>query len=141
MNKNNLILIGIIFLLVTLGCSSMTKGRKAGEAGVEKFHKQFGDGQYSQIYSEANQKFKDVTSDAELNELLGAVHDKLGTVTKSTQTSWNVNATTGGTTVSLTYDVEYSKDAKGTEDFVFFVENDKASLLSFNIKSPQLVTR
>lgn len=140
-NKINIAIVGCVLAALALGCSGMMKGREAAEAGVEKFHAQYNAEQFSEIYSGASQKFKDVTTDAEITEMLQAVHSKLGTVTKSSQNSWNVNTTTDGTVVTLGYEVEFSKDAKGTEDFVFLVEDNKATLVRFNIKSPQLVTR
>ena len=45
-----------------------------------------------------------------------------------------------GQLVSLGYDVEFS-EGKGTEQFVFRLNGDKALLFHYNINSPLLITK
>jgi hypothetical protein len=140
MNKTNLLLTGIIFLFLTLGCTSMMKGKGAAEPAVAKFHQQFNDKQFTEIYAQSGSKLKDVTTEQELLELFDAIHRKLGTVKDAKATSWNVNSTTGGTFVNVTYDTEFT-DGKGAEQFVFELDGDKAILVSYHINSKELITK
>ena len=140
MNKKNALLIGLIFLLFTLACSQMMKGKEIAEPAVEKFHTQFNAKQFTEIYNEADPEFKTTVTEEELVTLLEAVHRKLGTVTKANAAGWNVNATTAGTLVKLSYDVDFS-EGKGTEEFVYRVNGDKAGLYNYHVNSPLLITR
>jgi len=105
----------------------MLKNKDIADPSVEPFHSQFNAKQFSEIYDQADEEFKKSVTKEELTELLTAVHRKLGTVVKSSKTSWHVNSTPFGSTVSLSYDVEFS-EGKGTEQFVYSVRGDKASL-------------
>jgi hypothetical protein len=118
----------------------MTKGRRLAEAAVVQFHNQFNAGKFHDIYAQADDEFKKSASEADFVTLLEAVHRKLGTVKQSNPTGWGVNATPMGTIARLSYEVEFS-EGKGTEDFVFHVSGDKATLYHYNVNSPLLITR
>jgi hypothetical protein len=117
------------------------EGQGAAEPAVIKFHQQFNEKQFAQIYAESSDKMKEAASEKELVDLLEAVHRKLGTVKDAKSTSWYVNTTPLGTMVTLTYEIEFSQDAKGTEQFIYEVSGETATLVNYNINSPQLVTR
>ena len=127
-------------LLVTVISCSLTKGKKIGEDAVVQFHNQFNAGQYHEIYAQSDEGFRKATSEADTLALFDAVRRKLGTVKNSSQTGWHVNATPGGTVLTLVYDVEFS-EGKGTEQFVFHVSGDKALLFNYNVNSPLFITR
>ena len=124
---------------LTISCS-LTKGKEQGERAVEKFHQQFNAGQYTEIYQQGNDKFKEVVAEAEFIEFVGAVRRKLGTVENATQAGWNVNATQMGTVVTLGYETKFS-DGKGNEQFSFLISGEQASLLRYDVNSPLLITR
>jgi hypothetical protein len=73
-------------------------------------------------------------------QLFEAIRKKLGTVQQAKLSGWHVNATTGGTAVTLGYDVDFS-EGKGTEQFVYNVTGDKALLFNYNVNSPLLITK
>jgi hypothetical protein len=126
-------------LIATSSCS-FTKGKETAEAAVAQFHTQYNAGQYREIYSQADEDFKKASTEADFLMLLEALHRKLGTVKESNEAAWNVNATTMGTLVTLGYSVEF-REGKGTEQFVFRINDDKAKLLNYNVNSPLLITR
>lgn len=140
MNKINLLIIGAIFFVLTISCSSMMKGKELADPAVENFHSQFNAEKYSEIYDRADDEFKKSVTEKQLTELLEAVHRKLGTVKKTTSMGWKVNTTTSGTYATATSDVEFS-EGKGTEQFVFHITDDKALLYSYNVNSPLLITK
>lgn len=51
-----------------------------------------------------------------------------------------MNATPTGTMVSLAYDVQFT-EGKGTEEFVFHIDGDKALLFNYHVSSPLLITK
>ena len=130
----------IAALIVVVNSCSLTKGKEIGEHAVVQFHNQFNAGQYHEIYAQSDEGFRKATTEADALALFEAVRRKLGTVKNSTQTRWHVNSTTGGTRVILAYDVEFS-EGKGTEEFVFHINGDKALLFNYNVNSPLLITK
>ncbi|HZN06148.1 MAG TPA: DUF3887 domain-containing protein [Pyrinomonadaceae bacterium] len=132
----------ILFTLVValqLSCG-VKKGKENAERAVEKFHSQLNAGQFQQIYSESDEAFRKAVTEEQALQLFDAVHRKLGTVQQAKLTGWHVNATTGGTAVTLGYDVDFS-EGKGTEQFVYHVSGDKALLFNYNVNSPLLITK
>jgi hypothetical protein len=123
-----------------LGCSTMMKGKNAAEPAVAKFHQQFNDKQFAAMYAESSQKMKDAATEQELTELLDAVHRKLGAVKDSKSTGWHVNTTTDGTFVTVTYDTTFT-DGAGSEQFIFEMDGDKATLVNYHINSKELITK
>jgi hypothetical protein len=138
--KRILLLTLIAGMLVTVSSCSLTKSKEIGERAVVEFHNQFNAGQYHQIYAQSDEGFRKATSEADTLALFDAIRRKLGSVKNSTQRSWNVNATSSGTLVSLAYEVEFS-EGKGTEQFVFHLSGDKALLFNYNVNSPLLITK
>jgi hypothetical protein len=119
---------------------SLTKGREVGERAVDRFHNQLNGGQFREIYAESDDGFRKGTSEADTVALFEAVRRKLGVVKNAKQTSWRVNATPSGTTIALSYDVEYT-EGRATEAFIFLLKEDKARLFNYNINSPLLITK
>lgn len=134
----------IVILIVTLfmfvGCASLTKGKGAAESAVNRFHQQLNTEQYDEIYSHSDEKFRSAVKEADSKALFEGVHRKLGNVKNATLSNWRVNATTGGTFVSLAYNTEFT-EGRGVEEFVFLVNGERASLINYNINSPLLITK
>jgi len=134
------ILIIIAILLVAANACSLTKGKGIAEAAVAQFHTQYNAGQFREIYGQADEEFKKSASEDEFVALLEAVHRKLGTVKQAKPAGWGVNATPTGTIASLGYEVEFT-EGKGTEQFRFRINGDKATLYNYNINSPLLIIK
>ena len=130
----------IAAFLVLVNSCSLTKGKEIGEQAAVQFHNQFNAGQYHEIYAQSDEGFRKATSEADTLALFEAVRRKLGTVKNSNQTGWHVKATPAGTMVTLVYEVEFS-EGKGTEQFVFHMNGDKALLFNYNVNSPLLITK
>lgn len=140
MNKINLLIIGTIFLFVTISCSSIMKGKNLAEPAAEKFHSQYDAKEFGAIYAQADDGFKKVVPEDKWKELLEKVHEKLGKVKKADSTGWKVNTTNGMTIATITYDVEFS-EGKGTEEFMFHIVDEKALLYNYEVNSPLLITK
>jgi len=131
----------IISVLLAFDSScSVRKGKEIGERAVVQFHNQFNAGQYHEIYNQTDEGFRKGTSEADATALFEAVHRKLGTVKTATETDWRVNATSGGTVVSLTYDTEFT-EGHAKEQFVLYLNGDNARIFHYNINSPLLITK
>jgi len=131
----------LLTLVVALQLScGVKKGKENAERAVEKFHSQLNAGQFQEIYTESDEAFRKAVTQEQALQLFDAVRRKLGTVQQAKLSGWHVNATPGGTAVTLGYEVDFS-EGKGTEQFVYHVTGDKALLLNYNVNSPLLVTK
>lgn len=139
MCKNHLFIPLLLIVAAVLGCS-MFKDSKAAGPAVEKFHQQFNDEQFKQIYAESGERMKAAATEAELTELLSAIHEKLGDIRESKQTSWHVNSNPTASEVTLVYDTAFAK-GKGTETFIITVIGDKALIEGYNINSKELILK
>jgi hypothetical protein len=121
------------------GCASIGKSKVVAERAVDVFHSQLDSERYSEIYAQADEDFKKSSSQEELEKLVRAVHQKLGTVQAANQVGYLVNVG-AETFVTLTYDTTFV-DGKATEQFVWRVRDDRAALYTYNVNSADLVTK
>ena len=138
--RQRLLFAFIAALFLVVNSCSVTKSKELGEHAVGQFHNQFNAGQYHEIYVQSDEGFRKAASEADTLALFEAIRRKLGTVKNSTQTRWHVNATSAGTMVTFAYDVEFS-EGKGTEEFVFHINDNKALLFNYHVNSPLLITK
>src|SRR5882757_2941336 len=100
----------IPFLVLGIMCTScgFKEGKDAGEKAVTEFHDQFNNEKYHEIYSAADDRFKQASTEQEILDLLQAIHRKLGTVKNSSEAGFFVNTNPLETVVTLTYQTEFA---------------------------------
>lgn len=124
---------------VLAGCS-MSADVGLAERQVVQFHQQLDAGQLQQIYAEASDRLRRATSEQDMQNLLAAVHRKLGDVKSSVRGAWSVHAGTTGTFISLSYQTHFS-EGDATERFDYQLEGDKALLAGYHINSNALIEK
>ena len=124
-----------IFVLV--GCSSEVN---SAERQVPHFRQLMTAQQYSQIYDESSDDFKNATPKRDLINLLSAVDRKLGAMKSTTRTTWNVYRSTSGSFVSLVFKTQFENGA-GDEMFTYRLGNGMPVLAGYHITSNALVTQ
>jgi len=129
-------MIGWFLCLLLSSCSAPIDIGSASAAG-KKFHDHFNQQNFAAIYSDADPKFRTAVKQEDLSSLLARVHDKLGNVTDTTRTGFNVNYNFGGSTITITYSTKFQL-GQGQEQFVWLKSGDDLRLLNYNIKSPAL---
>ncbi|WP_260923774.1 DUF4019 domain-containing protein [Novosphingobium sp. 9] len=102
----------------TLSGCNVKQSIASADSEVAQFHRQLDAGQWQAIWAGGGPKLHSGTSEAAFGKLLTAVHTKLGAVKSTKQVGWNVNAGTGGSTVTVTMQTSFAKGT-GTEQFVF----------------------
>jgi|SRR6516225_2610795 hypothetical protein len=126
---------------ILVSCSSSGKNVQLAENGVGIFHAELDTEQYSSIYAATDEKFHTVTSEGDFVKVLQAVHNKLGSVRESnlrnTGTAW---FSSQGATVTLVYDTRFS-EGSGTEQFVWHIKNNQATLYGYRINSNDLIAK
>ena len=130
--------IGLLLLAVLLGGCSFVEDKDRGERAVARFHELFGASQYSELYVDTTEAFREAATEAEFVEFLGAVRRKLGNVRESELTDIEVNWDSDGTTIWLSYDTGYEL-GNATEQFVWIMEGEKIMLDGYQIDSKELI--
>jgi len=87
--------------------------------------------------SGAGKKFHAAVEPEAWCKLMTRLHDKLGNVTDTTRTGFNVNYNVGGSTVTMTYSTKFQL-GDGQEEFVWLKSNHELRLLRYNVRSPAL---
>jgi|ERR1051326_4122479 hypothetical protein len=126
------------FMLWQCG-SGMAEGRRMANASVEHFHDQLNAGQFDQIYAESDARFQSAGSKLDILKLFEAIHRKLGNTKSQTLSFWNMNATTSGFFITVTYDTSFERGS-GQENFTWVKVGNKLSLVGYHIQSNALIT-
>lgn len=122
-----------------LGGCGVKESFKDASGDVAQFHTLLDRGDWQQVWKSGDPELRRRTDRDTFASLFGAVHSKLGTVRTSKQTGWNVDATTGGTYLTLTMQTKFEKGS-GTEQFVYRKGDGGAlSLVSYQIDSQDMM--
>ena len=131
-------LLGIL-TAVAGGCGA-TKDIGAANEAVTRFHAQLDSQDFGTIYSQADQRFRDITPQSDFLAFMNAIHNKLGKVTDATRQRFFVNYTTSGEQLRLTYATKFA-GGNGQEEFVWVKSGDGLALLGYHINSMALITK
>jgi ATP/maltotriose-dependent transcriptional regulator MalT len=134
------ILIILIALAALAGCGDMMKGKAEAAKAIPEFHALYDQKKYSVIYAAADKTFTAATTQAKMNEYLGAVHRKLGKVKGSSNKNWKVNNWNGKTYVIMLQETEFERGT-GMETFTYVMEAGKPILQRYDINSADLITK
>lgn len=139
--KKVLIVVVLLAGWVLASCGSTSKNVQLAKESVGVFHAQLDTEQYNSIYVATDEKFHSATTEADFVKLLQAIHNKLGTVQEANLRNTGVAWYAGqGATVTLVYDTKFA-DGKGSEQFVWHIKDNQATLYSYRINSNDLVTK
>jgi len=138
--KNLSLLISLGLALVLNGCGQMLKGKPAAEQAMAEFHRLYNEDKLPDIYAASHTKLKSITKEQDFLDFVGVVHKKLGKVTQTTSTGFNVKSKNLTTTVILTQNTTF-ENGTGTETFTFLMDGDKAILAGYHINSKDLIMK
>jgi hypothetical protein len=119
------------------GCSPGVD-TKVAETGISSFHADLNAGNFDKIYKYSASEFKAVTTKDKIDQFLGAVHRKLGKFREGKSIGWNDNVGTNGHFVTIDYEAKYEKGG-ATENFVFRVNGNDATLVGYHVNSDALL--
>jgi len=133
------------FLCLALCASALTAcnpaaDTKAADEGVTAFHQAMDAGRYGEIYDGSSADLKGTISRDNFVQLLGGLHDRLGSFQAGATTNWRDNSTTGGHFVVLDRSAKFER-GPATENFIFRMNGSKAALAGYHVNSNLLVTK
>lgn len=134
--KEQVILYSIFLLTLALPSCSSPQSFKLANTAVQEFHNKYNNEQYLEIYKQSDEMFRE-KGEAEAVAFFRKIGEKLGKAGKTKQIGWHINFSTMGTTVTVSYDTEFSK-GKGNETFGFIIKNGVARLTTYRINSALL---
>jgi hypothetical protein len=129
-----------ILLAAWLAVGCATPETKLVEKEIAEFHTLIEGGRAAEIYAKASPRFREVGTSADFLAYIGAVHRKLGAMQATERQVWRMDYNTAGKFASLGYKTLYERGT-AYEQFVYVVDSGRALLVSYNINSPELVTR
>lgn len=112
-------------------------GRESDEA-MKAFHTALDQKSCSQIYTSATPDFRQTTSEEDWNSLCAKIPEKMGTFVSTERQFVNLNATTSGKFLTVTYASVFSL-GKGDEKFVWKYDGTQLKLHGYTINSPGLL--
>lgn len=127
-------LVGLL-LIVAPGCKVSPRVNEA-EAAVQTFHQRLNSEQYSTIYLNTDETFRRTTSEVEFNQLLSAIHRKLGDTQVGDVQGWTVSPTIA----AIVYRTKFA-GGTATERFRWRIGDGKAWLVYYKIDSNALVIK
>ncbi len=124
----------------SFSCSGFGKGKEDADRAVSEFHDRFNQGQFDAIWEASGDELKRATPQRDFTALLAAVRRKLGDVTGSTGKGWNIRSLNLTTYVALQHETTFAT-GKAVESFQFVVRDGRATLIGYNVSSPDLILR
>jgi hypothetical protein len=128
----------LLTAVLIVGCDVSDAARPAAEAEVINFHEMLNSERYKDIHQRSSPKFKEVTSEREMIELLNTIHTRLGNVRSSKTLQGRMDSSLTGSEVVLTQDTQFDSGA-ANETFTFSYQGNRAWLIHYKIDSPALV--
>ena len=131
----------VLFAVVVMaGCGGFTKGKPAAERAITKFHESYNQGRLEEIWNGADPQFRTASSMQKYDEFMEAVRRKLGKVTSTSNSGWNLKTFNFKTTVYMAQQTVFEK-GQGTESFTFALDGTNAVLVGYNIQSMDLIIK
>jgi hypothetical protein len=134
---NHTALISMIGLIIFgLACGSARYEAEA-EKAAPLFHDKLNAGKYDEIYDEADEEFKAITSKGDFIKICERLREKLGNVKRAKPTKTEVKHEANKTMVMQIYEVEFTKD-KGVEQFIWVAREGPMKLGGYHAYSAAL---
>jgi hypothetical protein len=120
--------------------SGLHAGARLSDDAVRHFHSQLDSEAYGDILRESDEAFQNSGSGDETTKFLAGVHSKLGSSRGFTRAGINVNASTNGTFIRVSYQSTFDQ-GNAVETFVWRKAGDGLKLVRYEVNSNAFLTR
>lgn len=122
----------VVVMAMFFSACEVVKVNKIAAQAVDKFHEEFNESKFEEIYSGATPGFREATNKAGFLKFMEALRGKLGAYKKdsqpfSHQRSLSAKTMNGETTLDLVYRSDFEKGS-ASETFTFELSGDTAIL-------------
>jgi|ERR1043166_1764180 hypothetical protein len=107
--------------------------------GVAESRARVGEHAFGDVYATAGPGLRQAVTEDKFLEFMDALDRKLGPWESASEPAWNVTRTTNGHFVRLTYESRFARGI-AAEQFVWQIQNGRASFTGYYVNSPLLVT-
>ncbi len=129
------LLAGIAALLI-VACNPIENINQT-EVRIAKFERLYSSGDVDALYGMTGKAWRDVSTREEFDDLHRIVSTRLGKVTASERTNFNINTNNGLTTTVIVMETEFEQ-GQGTQTFTFQGNGEEMELVGWNVNSPRL---
>ncbi|QQS37762.1 MAG: hypothetical protein IPM56_07385 [Ignavibacteriales bacterium] len=128
----------LVMLILFSSCMNLNQNKEVAEKAIQKFHENFNNQSFNEIYNNSDKEFKSKTSIEEFNKFISVVYSKLGPHISSE--SKMVSVTTGNMDTYIRVNqITKFKKGSGEELFIFSMHDKKLLLFNYNINSKDLI--
>lgn len=138
MKYNKLIATFLISVLLP-ACGATNKVKDLSSTEIVKFHHQFNESKFKELYKAASSDLKSVTTESDFIKLLELERSKLGKQVRSSEEGSSINFS--GKTVILINQNTTFEYGKGIESFRYIVSGNNCILQGYNITSKELLVK
>lgn len=131
------VLLAMAGLAVLAACSPASDLPEA-DAAITAFHQKLNAGDFDGIYNAAAPQFQSAATRVDHDQLMAAIHRKLGAFQSGSSQSWNDSVTTSGHVLTIGYAAKYERGA-ALENFVYRLDGGKAMLMGYHVNSNALI--
>lgn len=126
-------------LLATLVLTACGVRVSSGDAenAITVFHERLNGGELGEIWNRADPEFREQTTRADFDALMGSIRSQLGKMTSGRNVSFKLRSGTSGNSAGVIRESEFEK-GKGKETFHFRADTGVMLLVSYKIESDQL---
>jgi hypothetical protein len=136
------IVVGFLVCMTISGCyANLSANQKGALDLANAMHDRMRQGDLAGIYANADQRYRSAMSREKSDALFSAIARKLGSPQNCNQQSSNLQVATWGTTLRTICQTTFTKNATGSETFVWIKTDNQFRLLSYTINSDQLIVR
>ena len=131
MKKVSLFLVALTVLLS--GCH-ISEGLAEGDKAVAKFHQQFNNEEFGEIYEQSGIEFRGVHNKEELIENFRDIRKEFGKFESIMHQGWTVNKDSFGIVTKINLKTQFEKGV-GKERFIFLVNGNDVKLTSYEFEA------
>lgn len=126
-----------LFALFLAACNPMAQ-LDTGEGEIAKFHETYNTGDARTLYGLTSEEFRAATTPDQMQALVDTVSERMGAVTSTERTGFNINTNNGETVSTITMTTQFEK-GEGVETYTFMGTGDEMRLVGWHVDSPNFM--
>lgn len=127
----------IALMSVALAACNPMENLSQTEDKIAQFERLYSSGKVDALYGMTGTAWREVSTREEFDDLHRVVSTRLGKITASERSNFNINTSNGLTTTVIVMDTTF-EHGTGTQTFTFHGNGEAMELVGWNVNSPRL---